>query len=126
MSVVKINKLRERRKKKVRSKLDENNRSKKKKILLMISNKHIYAQLIDSTTGKTITSVSTQNSGFKAEKKSLVNKTISEKLAAAFYDKVSKSMKNSKEACVFDRGERLYHGKVKVFADALRKKGMRF
>ena len=81
----------------------------------MISNKHIYAQLMDTTTGKTITSVSTQDRSFQAEKKSLVNKSVAEKLADIFYHKVSQNLKNSQEEYYFDRGERLYHGRVRVF-----------
>ena len=91
----------------------------------MVSNRHIYAQLTDATTGKTITSVSTQDQVFRSEKKSLVNKSVAEKLADIFYHKVSKNLKNPQEEYYFDRGERLYHGRVKVFADTLRKKGMK-
>ena len=125
MNLLKTNNLRRQRQRRVGFKLSKNNHSKKKRIFLMISNKHIYAQLMDTTTGKTITSVSTQDQAFKAEKRSLANKLIAEKLAEIFYHKVSKNLKNPQEEYYFDRGKRLYHGRVRVFADTLRKKGMK-
>ena len=85
------------------------------------SNKEIYAQIIDDVTGKTIGSASSRDkdiasaSGNKAEKASLVGKALAEKAKKAGIDMVS-----------FDRGGYLYHGRVKVLADAAREAGLKF
>jgi len=86
------------------------------------SNKHIYVQLIDDVSKKTIIAASSADKGLtentKAKKEeiaSIVGKKIAEK---AKENKISK--------IVFDRGGYLYHGRVKALADAARKEGLKF
>src|SRR3989344_7787360 len=84
------------------------------------SNNHIFAQLIDDQSGKTILSskiVSAKKSkikGNKTEKASEIGKMIAEKAKAAGIKEV-----------VFDRGGYKYHGRVKALADGLRAGGLK-
>lgn len=82
------------------------------------SNKQIYAQVIDDTTGKTLAAASSLKLGEKAPKKELAAK-VGEMIA-----------KNAQEAgvqtVVFDRNGYLYHGRIKELADAARNGGLKF
>ena len=83
------------------------------------SNKEIYAQLVDDVNGVTIASVSSRDKDIKASTKSeaatAVGKSIAEKATKAGVDTVA-----------FDRNGYLYHGRVKVLADAAREAGLKF
>lgn len=84
------------------------------------SNKQIYAQLIDDTTGKTIVSASSYNNkaaekGNKVDQAAIVGKEIAEK-----------AIKAGIETVVFDRNGYLYHGRVKSLADSAREGGLKF
>lgn len=85
------------------------------------SNKEIYAQLIDDTTGVTLVSASSRDkdlSSFKGTSVEIaaeVGKTIAKKALAA-----------GVESVVFDRGGYLYHGRVKSLADGARNGGLNF
>ena len=85
------------------------------------SNKHIFAQLVDDNSGKTIVSgkiVSSGKSkikGNKTEKAAEIGKLLAEKAKAAGITEV-----------VFDRGGYKYHGRVKALADGLRQGGLKF
>ena len=86
--------------------------------------KHIYAQVIDDTTGRTIASASSQESlnnggsdvsGTKSDVSEAVGKTLAERALAAGVSQV-----------VFDRGGCKYHGRVKALADGSREGGLKF
>jgi large subunit ribosomal protein L18 len=87
------------------------------------SSKHIYAQVIDDTDGRTVASASSLEkdmrgslkSGANIEAAKAVGKRLAERAAA----------KGVKEV-VFDRGGYLYHGRVKALADAAREGGLSF
>lgn len=85
------------------------------------SNKDIYAQLIDDATGLTLASANSRQKdiavvgGNKSEKAANVGKAIAQKAVALGI-----------EACVFDRGGYLYHGRVKSLADGAREGGLKF
>ena len=87
------------------------------------SSKHIYAQVIDDATGKTLVSASTLDKELKdkaaelskSEAATLVGKTVGERAK-------NKGIK----AVVFDRGGYLYHGRVKLLADGARESGLEF
>ena len=78
------------------------------------SNKHIYAQIIDDTVGKTLVSASTLQKEVRAE---LEN--TDDVAAAAHLGTVigKKAVEAGIESVVFDRGGYIYHGKVKALAD---------
>ena len=79
---------------------------------------HVYAQLIDDETGRTLAAASTAQ--LKSRKKDVgaaaaVGRAIAGKAKAA-----------GVTAAVFDRGGFLYHGRVKALADAAREAGLEF
>ena len=84
------------------------------------SNKQIYAQVIDDTTGKTLASASSYNNK-AAEKK---NKT--DQAAVVGKEVAEKALKAGVETVVFDRNGYLYHGRVKSLADSAREGGLKF
>ncbi len=84
------------------------------------SNKGIYAQVIDDSTGKTLAAASSLSkevvaSGSKVEQSKAVGKLVAEKAVAAGISKV-----------VFDRNGYLYHGRVKSLAEGAREGGLDF
>ncbi len=87
------------------------------------SNKHMYAQIIDDTVGKTLVSASTLQKDVKAELEH-----TNDVEAAAYLGTVigKKAVEAGIESVVFDRGGYIYHGKVKALADAAREAGLKF
>lgn len=87
------------------------------------SGKHIYAQVIDDTAGRTLAAASSLDAGLRTELK-----TGADKAAAAAVGKLV--AERAKEAgvtqVVFDRGAYMYHGRVKALAEAARESGLDF
>lgn len=83
-----------------------------------ISNKHIIAQLIDDDNSKTLAYATTVGSKLKGSKKELAEQIGKE---------IATSAKKAKiKAVVFDRGAKLYAGRMAALADAARKEGLEF
>ncbi|MDR1403327.1 MAG: 50S ribosomal protein L18 [Tannerellaceae bacterium] len=83
------------------------------------SNKQIYAQVIDDTTGKTLAAASS----LKLEDKAAPMK----ELAAKVGEMIAKNAQEAGvQAVVFDRNGYLYHGRIKELADAARNSGLKF
>lgn len=84
------------------------------------SAKHIYAQIIDDTIGKTIVSASTVEKDFvkSGDKKACAN-LVGKVLA-------SRAMDNGIKKVVFDRNGYLFHGRLKALADGAREAGLDF
>ena len=87
------------------------------------SNKHIYAQIIDDTVGKTLVSASTLEKEIKAE---LENTDTVD--AAAYIGTVvaKRAIEKGIKEVVFDRGGFIYQGKIQALADAAREAGLDF
>jgi large subunit ribosomal protein L18 len=87
------------------------------------SDKNIYAQIIDDTTGRTLAAASTLDkdvkstvaNGATAEAAAVIGKLIAERGTKAGVGEV-----------IFDRGAYIYHGRVKALADAAREGGLQF
>lgn len=87
------------------------------------SSKHIYAQVIDDKTGRTMAAASTLDKDLKGAltkgcdqaAAEAVGKLVAERALAAGVKDV-----------IFDRGGYLYHGRVKALADAAREGGLNF
>ena len=86
------------------------------------SNKHIYAQIIDDSAGKTLVSMSTVDKGFT--KSDDDDKTGSAKKVGLLLAEAAKSAGVSK--VVFDRGGYIYHGRVKALSEGAREGGLQF
>ena len=83
-----------------------------------ISNAHVTAQLINDDNGTTLAYATTVGSKQKGSKK---------ELAAFIGSEIAKKAKKAKiEKVVFDRGARLYAGRLSALADAARKEGLEF
>ena len=83
-----------------------------------ISNKHIIAQLIDDDKSTTVcyaTTIGAKTSGSMTEKCAKVGTEIAKKAKKAGISKI-----------VFDRGSKLYAGRMSALADAARKEGLEF
>ena len=82
---------------------------------------NISAQIIDDINNKTLVSASSIEKNFKIKKTKKIDKStiIGEILAKRAKEK------NINEV-YFDRGSYKYHGRVKIFADTLRKNGLKF
>ncbi len=86
------------------------------------SAKNISAQIIDDSKNITLLSASSVEKNLKSEKK--VNKTEMSKIVAEKLAK--KAQEKNITKIFFDRGVYKYHGRVKIFAETLRKNGMEF
>lgn len=90
----------------------------KPRLSINISNQHVTAQIIDDDSKSTLVYVSTvgiKTSGTLTERAATVGKEVAKKAKAAKIKKV-----------IFDRGDKLYHGRVKALADAAREEGLEF
>jgi len=87
------------------------------------STKHIYAQVIDDTTGTTLVSASTVMQDVKTGLKYTGNLEAAKKVGAAIADKAKQK---GIQKVVFDRSGFLYHGRVRALAEAARENGLSF
>ena len=110
----------DRRRRRVRTSL-RGHATGKPRLSVHRSGRHIYAQVIDDTVGKTIAAASTLdkdlkgNAGATKDGAAAVGKTLAERAKKAGVSQV-----------VFDRGGFLFHGRVKALADAAREGGLEF
>lgn len=91
--------------------------SERPRLSVRITNKHVAAQIIDDEKSLTIVGVKTdsKSKGTMTEKAEVIGTEIA---------KAAKAKKVTK--VVFDRGSKLYHGRVKALAEAARKEGLEF
>lgn len=87
------------------------------------TNAHIYAQVINDVEGITVASASTLDPDFKAE-----GKVGSNKDAATFVGELvgKRALDAGITEVVFDRGGRIYHGRVQALAEGARSAGLKF
>lgn len=109
---------RERRRFRTRRKLQRPVATERLRLTVFRSAKHIYAQVIDTTEGRTVAEANSKSlglSGNKTEQATAVGKEIAQRAAQAGAKQV-----------VFDRGAYRYHGRVKALADGAREGGLEF
>lgn len=93
--------------------------AKRPRLNVHVSNLHVTAQLIDDVTGKTLAQATTV--GQKTAKDAMTGK------AAWVGTEIAAKAKAAKiKTVVFDRGGKLYHGRVAALAEAARKSGLEF
>ena len=88
------------------------------RLTVFFSNQHIVAQIVNDDNGKTLayaTTVGSKLTGTKTEKAAKIGEEIAKKAKTAKVKKV-----------VFDRGSKLYAGRMAALADAARKEGLEF
>ena len=93
------------------------------RLVVFRSLNHIYGQLIDDDSGRTLAAVDSRSPDFRARQKGGGNiaaaKIVGELLA-------QRAKARGVERVVFDRGGYQYHGRVKALADAARAGGLHF
>lgn len=87
------------------------------------SNKHIYAQIIDDTQGKTLVSASTAE---KSSRSDDANGGNTEAATAVGKLVAERALERGIKEVAFDRGCYRYHGRVQALADAAREAGLDF
>ena len=106
----------------VRKKLKKFSKIERFRLSVFRSTKNISAQIIDDIKNVTLLSVSSVEKDIKTMNKK--NKTELSKIVA---EKLAKKAQDKKITKIyFDRGIYKYHGRVKIFAETLRKNGMEF
>jgi len=106
----------ERRKNRIRATISGT--ATRPRLAVFTSNMHISAQLIDDVAGVTLASAHDTEinvTGTKTAKATAVGNLIAEKAAKVKVTEI-----------VFDRGGKLYHGRVKALAEGAREKGLKF
>jgi large subunit ribosomal protein L18 len=88
------------------------------RLAISSSNKHIIAQLIDDVNGQTI--------AYASDLKNSIKATKTEKSAKVGEEIALKAKSKKITEVVFDRGGKLYHGRVKALAEGARKGGLKF
>ncbi len=83
---------------------------------------HIYAQVIDDASGKTLAAASTMR-GKKGDKRTGGNVASAKEVGKAI---AQRAQEKGIKKVVFDRGGYLYHGRIKALADAAREAGLEF
>tara|TARA_B100001173_G_C15566493_1_gene370358 strand:- start:147 stop:503 length:357 start_codon:yes stop_codon:yes gene_type:complete len=106
----------------VRNKLKKVSNDSRYRLSVTRSSKNISAQIIDDSKSVTILSASSKDKTIKSlnkKNKTELSKVVAESLA-------KKALEKKITKIYFDRGFYKYHGRVKMFADILRKNGMDF
>jgi large subunit ribosomal protein L18 len=112
---------RERRKLRIRKTISGS--AERPRLSVFRSAKHIYAQVVDDTTGKTLAAASTLSRDLRGTL-SDGNKTDAAKKVGALIAKIC--LEKKLERVVFDRNGYLYHGRIRALADAAREAGLNF
>jgi large subunit ribosomal protein L18 len=85
--------------------------------------KHIYAQVIDDQTGKTLVAASSLSPELDGKLKSGGNRAAAEAVGALI---AQHAIQKGLKQVVFDRGGNVYHGRIRALAEAARKAGLDF
>ena len=112
----------DRKKFRIRNKLKKFSNNSRFRLSVSRTSKNISAQIIDDKNNITITSASSNEKSIKNLKKinkSELSKVVAENLA-------KKAIEKKITKIYFDRGVYKYHGRVKIFAETLRKNGLEF
>jgi large subunit ribosomal protein L18 len=122
VAMAKANEKFEKRQARVRRQLKERTQGRPR-LSVHRTSKHIYAQVIDDTAGRTVVAASSLEKDMRG-----ALKTGADKGAAAAVGKLvaERALKAGLKEVVFDRGGYLFHGRVKALADAAREGGLSF
>ncbi|HLB25130.1 MAG TPA: 50S ribosomal protein L18 [Nitrospirota bacterium] len=112
---------RERRHNRIRKKVTGT--SERPRLNVFRSATNIYAQVIDDTSGVTITAASTLEKEVAEGLKSRGNAEAAKKVGAAV---AKRAIEKGVKDVVFDRGGYIFHGRIKALADAAREAGLNF
>jgi large subunit ribosomal protein L18 len=108
-------------KRKIRSRLRIRENFSRPRLCVFRSTKHIYGQIIDNATGKTLLGISSKE--IKAKKEDKGKLDISFRTGEAL---AKKALEKKIDQIVFDRSGYKYHGRVKALAEGAREGGLKF
>jgi large subunit ribosomal protein L18 len=111
----------ERRQRRVRAKVSGT--AVRPRLRITRTNGHIYAQVIDDVAGTTLVSASSVDAEVKADLKNGANIEAAKAVGEAVG---RRAVEAGIKEVVFDRGGRIYHGRVKALADGARSAGLEF
>ncbi len=111
-----------RRQRRVRLKLRSNSGGRPR-LSVFRSSKHIYAQVIDDSQGRTLASASTKDASIGASIKTGANVDAAKAVGTLIAQRAREA---GVTEVVFDRGGYMFHGRVKALADAAREGGLSF
>jgi len=112
----------ERKKFRVRNKVKKVSKPDRFRLCISRSAKNISAQIIDDMKEVTLLSASSVEKDIKS-----INKTKKIEISKVVAEKLAKRAQEKKITKIFfDRGAYKYHGRIKIFAETLRKNGMEF
>jgi large subunit ribosomal protein L18 len=98
-------------------------RSPRTRLTVYRSSKHIYAQLVDAVTGRTIGTVSTRSKQVRGDVSSTGNIEAARRVGKGVAEL---AREKEIERVVFNRNGFLFHGRVKALAEAAREAGLQF
>jgi large subunit ribosomal protein L18 len=112
-------------KRKQRIRLKVNGTSERPRLSVYKSLKHVYAQVVDDTTGRTLAFASDLDKSLREELKTSKAKKsdVAGKVGALI---ARKCLEGQIKQVVFDRNGFPYHGRISAVADAARKAGLEF
>ncbi len=121
--MAKETRLQSRRRRHVRVRHKVSGTTERPRLAVFRSLRHVYAQVIDDSSGRTLVSASTLDAGLREEIAALdvheqakaVGRAVAERAKAAGIEQV-----------VFDRGGYVYHGRIKAVAEGSREAGLVF
>jgi len=93
------------------------------RLAVHFSGKHVYAQVIDDDSGRTLAAAATTEEKIIGKAKAGANCASAERVGKAIAERL---LSKKVDKVIFDRGGFLYHGKVKALADAARAGGLKF
>lgn len=88
------------------------------RLSVVITNRHVSAQIINDDEGKTIAAATSVNAKG--------TKTMTEKAKEVGTEIAKRAVKAKVKTVAFDRGSKQYHGRIQVLADAARENGLEF
>jgi len=97
--------------------------SERPRLAVFRSNDHIYAQVIDDVAQHTLAAASTLDPDLKKSLTSTANQDASAQVGKLV---AQRAIAKGIDQVVFDRGGKLYHGRVKALAEAAREAGLNF
>ena len=98
-------------------------RADRVRLTVFRSARHIYAQIVDPDTGRTLASVSSRSQALVPSGESLAKTEQAKRVGKAIAEL---AREKQIEEVVFNRNGFLYHGRVKALAEAAREAGLRF
>jgi large subunit ribosomal protein L18 len=109
-----------RRRRRTRAALRKRNHGRAR-LSVFRSSKHIYAQVIDDDSGRTLAAASTLDKDLRGKVKTGADQAAAEQVGKLIAERAKAA---GVQAVVFDRGAYLYHGRVKAVAEGARAVGL--